>query len=113
MKKQLRFKEKWNMKDETCPHCGNVTKSVKGLTRQNIGKLFRLKLSDFIMLFIILMVLVLAWSYNAETTNCKEMVKNLDIICLQRLDKSFNFSINELGPGDVDINVKDLNVNDG
>ncbi len=81
----MKFKEKWNQKDERCPTCGSVTKASKGLTKDNVRKLFSFKASfgDWITLFIIMMMLFMAWSYNNETKSCRYVINNLEDICIQ------------------------------
>jgi len=70
------FKERWLEKDIFCPHCNNVTKQAKGLNKQNLMKLLRVPtFNDFLMLFIIGMLLVVSWAYNRDISICREYIK--------------------------------------
>ena len=69
------FKEKWNETDEVCPHCGQVTKVNRGLTKQNINKLFRKPtIQDWIILIMIALTLFGAWNYQNELKIHKELI---------------------------------------
>lgn len=80
-----RFNAKWNQTDELCPTCGTVLKYSKGLTKQNVKRLFSVstKVSDWITLFIIIMVLFMAWAYGRDLQQCRDFTKNIDKVCLQ------------------------------
>ena len=72
----MSFKEKWLEEDIRCPHCNNVTKQAKGLNKQNIKRLFRMpSFNDFLMLFIIIMLLVMSWAYNRDISLCRSYIK--------------------------------------
>jgi len=76
------FKEKWNEVDEVCPYCGQVTKVNRGLTRQNIKKLFRKPtIQDWIIFIIIVLTLFGAWSYQNEVQQYREMIENPQELC--------------------------------
>ena len=70
------FKENWLKKDLCCEKCGQVTVKQKGLTKENLGRLFKIKfnMNELIFTFIIIMIIVLAWSYNNETKVCREWI---------------------------------------
>ncbi|MCK9370031.1 hypothetical protein M0R04_09020 [Candidatus Dojkabacteria bacterium] len=82
--KKSKFKDKWNTEDETCPHCGQVTKISKGLTRQNVKRLIGLKLrmSDFIVLFMLILILFITWAYYHDTKSCRDFLKDIDYNCM-------------------------------
>lgn len=82
-----KIKENWNKKDELCSHCNNVVKPAKGLNKQNMKKLFSLKvkLSDFIVLIMMALILYGAWAYHNDTVQCRYMVNNFDQLCFQRM----------------------------
>lgn len=73
-----KFKENWLKVDETCPNCGQVTKRVKGLTKQNLKRLITPKwdMNEFLITAILIMVLVLAYTYKTETQTCRDWVKD-------------------------------------
>jgi len=63
-----------------CPHCGQqmpVTSVWKQLWRWPT-------MNEWIILFMLFMMFVVAWAYNHDTKICKEYVSNIDLICLQR-----------------------------
>lgn len=86
-----RFKDKWNSEDETCKRCGQVTKISRGLTKQNVKRLIglKIKMSDFLVLVMLCLVLFLAYAYFQETKTCREFLNNIDYNCMVRL-KSYN-----------------------
>jgi len=100
------IKENWEKVDEVCPHCNQVTKQVKGITRQNIKRLFSIKFSytEFLITFMLLMILVLAYSYYHETKESRDWINsmysgnqemcnlNCNVKCNQ-YEKQFNESI--------------------
>jgi len=79
----MKFKLKnWNKKDELCPICGNVTKEQKGLTAQNIQKLFKKpSIQDWIILIMIILILFGAWAYNEDVKNYREVIANPQELC--------------------------------
>jgi hypothetical protein len=82
----MSWKDNWNQIDELCPHCNNVVKPAKGLNKQNFKRLISLKVkfSDFLVLFILAMLLFGAWAYNRDTKECRYLVNNFDTLCIQR-----------------------------
>lgn len=63
-----RFKKKWLMEDEKCHECGQVTKQVRGLTKQNVKRLFTFKwnTTEFLIMFLLLMFFVMSLLYQGE-----------------------------------------------
>jgi len=88
------IKENWEKVDEVCPHCNQVTKQAKGITRQNMKRLVSFKgskSSDWILTLIIILVLLMAWSYRNETAQCREWINPMFSsdcysVCEQRCD---------------------------
>jgi len=72
-----RFRESWNKTDQHCEHCGAVIQPARGINKQNIKRLFSFSTnpSDWIVLFMIIMVLFGAWAYNHDISVCREMVQ--------------------------------------
>lgn len=99
-KPRASFKERWLETDKLCPHCGQVTERVRGLNKQNLKRLFSLKMSmnDYITFFIIIMILFAAWSYNHDIAVCREYLKQdritVDYINSQRQNQQSDFGIN-------------------
>lgn len=73
----------WDAEDQRCPHCNQVTKLAKGMNKQNLKKLIFSKptMQDWILLFVIVMVLLIAWRYNAETEQCRYVVSHIYDYC--------------------------------
>lgn len=76
----------WNDTDKLCEHCGNVTYKAKGFNKQNLKRLFtRFSLNDFIILFIILLVLFLSWAYQRDTAECRYFINNINQVCMDMI----------------------------
>jgi len=73
------FKSQWERVDEVCPCCGQVTKRVRGITRQNIKRLFtpQFNLTELIITFMIIMMIVLSYAYLKETKECRDWITPL------------------------------------
>lgn len=85
---KMGLKDNWNQTDEHCHYCDAITNPARGLCKQNLKRLVFSKPTsqDWIMLFIIFMVLLLAWRYNVETQMARDTLANLDLVCLDYLD---------------------------
>ena len=72
----MNFKENWSKKDELCPHCNQVTKRVKGITKQNIKRLLipRFDFNEMFITFMLIAIIALCLLYNSETKICREWV---------------------------------------
>ncbi len=70
---------KWLEEDKKCEHCGQITERARGLTKQNLKKLisFKFTFDEFLITFMIIMILVMAWAYKAETQQCRDWIKPL------------------------------------
>ena len=70
---------RWLEEDKRCPTCSQVTERCKGLTKQNVKRLFsfNFNLNEIIITFMIIMVLVLAYAYKNETQQCRDWIKPL------------------------------------
>lgn len=67
-------------KIRNCPYCGQprVIKSpFKELWRKPT-------LNEWIMLFILVMLYFISWAYQHDIGVCKDFVKNIDTVCLNR-----------------------------
>jgi hypothetical protein len=75
-----RFLDSWNRVDKKCDHCGAVSVPAVGLNRQNMKRLisFSTNPTDWIVLFMIIMVLVGVWSYNHDLAECKELKQQIE-----------------------------------
>lgn len=73
------FKENWEKVDEVCPSCGQVTKRQRGITRQNIKRLFSLKVTytEFLITFMLIMILILAYAYLNETKTSRAWLNSM------------------------------------
>lgn len=65
------------MEDAKCEKCGAITHRQRGLTRQNLKRLITPKwdLTELLITFMMIMVIVLAYSYSSETKQCREWLK--------------------------------------
>ena len=74
--KKLTFKERWLQEDKVCDNCGQVTEKVRGITRQNLKRLItpKLDLNELIFTFIMIMLVVLTFSYKSETQQCRDWI---------------------------------------
>lgn len=71
------IKENWNKTDELCSHCEQVTKRVRGITKQNIRRLLipKFNSTEIIITILLIMFFFLAFLYNAETKSCRDWLK--------------------------------------
>ena len=71
------FIKSWEAKDEHCPYCNQITKENRGASKANLKKLIFAKptLYEWTILFIIVMVLFMAWRYNMEVEECQKAIK--------------------------------------
>ena len=79
---QRTFKQRWNEVDKTCPSCGQVTEINRGLSKQNLKKMFGKPSPQDIIIFIMLaLVLFGAWAYQSDVAQYKEVVNNPQELC--------------------------------
>ena len=76
------FKQKWNEVDKVCPSCNQVTKVNRGLTKQNLGKLFQKPtIQDWIILIILFLAIFGTWVYVDQIKNYSEIWENPEEFC--------------------------------
>lgn len=76
------FKQNWNEVDETCPCCGQVIKVNRGLSKQNMMKLFKKPtIQDWIIFILLVLALYGAWAYENEVQQYKEIIKHPQELC--------------------------------
>jgi hypothetical protein len=87
------IKENWELKDKVCPNCGQVTERQRGITKQNIKRLFSIRwdLNEILIMFMIIMVLFLAWAYQKDTQTCRDYVQQ-SIDEYNRRNITYNYS---------------------
>lgn len=73
------IKENWEKVDEVCSQCGQITLRQRGITRQNIKRLFSFKMNytEFLITFMLILILVMAYAYMSETKLSKEWIKQM------------------------------------
>jgi len=73
------FKETWEKTDEVCSNCNQVTKRVRGITRQNIKRLFSIKfeLTEMLITLMLIMLLLLAFAYMNETKTSRDWIESM------------------------------------
>jgi len=69
----------WNEVDEHCPTCNAITKQQRGVSKQNMRRLITPKwdATEMLILFMIIMILVLAWAYAKETEQCRTWISDM------------------------------------
>jgi len=99
----------WLKVDEVCPHCKQVTKKQKGLTKQNIRRLFSFKMdmNEVIMTLIIILVLFSAFSYKNEIQVCRDYVEEAKMSFVSDQDckdspSGCSFAFNNITINDID-----------
>ena len=114
-----KIKENWNAKDEKCPTCEQITNKAIGLNKQNLKKLCWSKpiLQDIIIFIMLLVFLIMAWSYNNEITQYKSMVNNPEEFCIRYYNdiisqSIYSFDVNQLENNKIlsDLNESMLNT---
>ena len=82
MKPTKTLKQKWNEVDETCPTCNQVTKVNRGLTKQNIKKMFRKpSLQDAIIFIMLILAIFGAWAYQNDISQYQVLIENPQELC--------------------------------
>ena len=73
----------WGDKDKKCPYCNQITEVARGANKQNLRRLLFSKptMQEWMVLFTIVMVLLVAWRYNVEVDACHELVDNPQEVC--------------------------------
>ena len=63
------MESKWLKKDEICSHCGQVTKKVRGITKQNLRNLIipKWNMTEATITLLLLALIILSLSYKNET----------------------------------------------
>jgi len=81
-KMSKKITKNWEEVDERCPTCNQITKRVRGITKQNINNLFRMPtLNETIILVMMLGCLILAWAYNKDTSVMRELINDPSELC--------------------------------
>ena len=80
-----RFKTKWLEEDKKCSACGQITERSRGLTKQNVQRLFIGKptIEEWTILFMLICVLFLGWRYSVETAKSAYMAEHFQDTCTQ------------------------------
>ena len=75
-KAKISFKEQWEKTDRMCEHCGNIAERAEGINRQNMKRLFSLKMNfnDIMTLILVLMLLLSVYRYINDTEQCKQFL---------------------------------------
>jgi len=97
------------IKTSQCSHCGSyyvVPDKVPGDWKK---KLFgRPKGNDWFILFMLVMLLVVAYTYNYETATCRETLRNLPVICGQYRNVLSNESSLTQGYPSLTLNITNM-----
>lgn len=72
------------MVQRICKYCHQTYEVKTGI--DNWKNLFRKPtLDDFIVLIILILLVAAAFAYTTETAQCRDTLKNLDQVCIQRM----------------------------
>jgi hypothetical protein len=93
----LVFKENWLKEDEKCVACGQVTKRVRGITKQNIRSLLipKFNMTEFTITLLLIVIILLGLMYRGETQQSRDWLKPMTNgsiaqckeVCSERCDK--------------------------
>ena len=103
---QRTFKQKWNEVDETCSTCGQVTEINRGLTKQNLKKMFgKPSLQDIIIFIMLALVLFGAWAYQNDVAQYQELIENPQELCqVYYEDQTFGGANNQIfDPSNIEL----------
>ena len=79
----------WDKRDEVCPTCGQVIKVHRGLTKQNLEKLFQKPtIQDLTILIILILSILGAYAYYTEVAQYKEIIRNPMDLCINYYENS-------------------------
>jgi len=96
------FKQKWNETDEVCPSCGQVTKVNRGLTKQNINKLFRKPtFQDWVIFIMLVLVLFGALEYQNEVEQYKAIIKYPGELCRVYYESMLRGNFGDINVSDI------------
>jgi hypothetical protein len=75
-KPKISFSEQWEKVDKLCPHCGNIAERAEDINRQNMKRLFSLKMNfnDIMTFLLVAMLLLSVYRYYNDTAQCKEFL---------------------------------------
>ena len=101
------IKDNWEKVDEVCPHCNQVTKRQRGITKQNMKRLFSFKITsnEVVTTIMLILVILLAYAYKTETQQCRDWIrpmfetggKSCDMICSQVREDIAKMNQSQLG----------------
>jgi len=79
MVKKNTMKENWLKVDETCPCCNQVTKKVRGITKQNIRSLLIPKwdMTEVTITLLLFTLIILSFAYKNETQEARDFIEPL------------------------------------
>lgn len=108
-RKHIPFKEQWEQVDEICPTCNKVSKEAKGITRQNIKRLFSFKGDPmswvmFLLICAMLFFANLSWDLMTTPVNCSN-ASNIILVDGSNLNSNNQMPIIGLD----DLNLSDIN----
>jgi len=79
-KESIKTKSKldWDAVDEHCPHCGGISKPARGINRQNMKRLFSLKMNfnDIMTILLVAMLLLSVYRYMNDTAECRTFLNS-------------------------------------
>lgn len=98
------FKTKWNETDEVCPNCNQVTKINRGLTKQNMKKMFKKPtMQDWIIFIILFLALLGTWVYMSQLNTYKELWENPEEFCQDYSEINLDSYLDDIGIQNIEI----------
>ena len=97
------FKQKWNDVDEVCPSCNQVIGVNRGLTKQNLGKLFQKPtIQDWIILIMLILAILGALSFQNEIQYYRGILENPQELCDSYYKNILQNYLNDIDPYNID-----------
>ena len=97
------FKTKWNKVDEVCPNCNQITKVNRGLTKQNLKKMFQKPTPQDWVIFIMLVLAMLgALSFQSEIQYYREILENPQELCYSYNENILQSYLDDIDPYNID-----------
>lgn len=71
---------KWKEEDIRCPTCNQLTKKVRGITKQNLKNLIRLKpnKTEMILIAFFLILILIMYAYKVDIQTCREYARQFE-----------------------------------
>ncbi len=106
MEQRKTFKKKWNERDEVCPHCNQVTKVNRGLTKQNLKKMFQKPTpQDWVILIMLILAILGALSFQNEVQYYRDIFENPQELCDSYRGNILQNYLDDIDPYNIDTTI--------